>query len=517
MGMRKIYIFDTTLRDGEQSPGVNLNTQEKVEIALQLEKLGVDRIEAGFPAASPGDLAAVNAVARAVKRSSVVALSRSREQDIEAAREALQGAADPRLHLFLATSPIHRQHKLRMEKHQVLEAAEAAIQYAKKYFSKIEFSAEDAGRTELDFLSEVVAMAVRNGVSVVNIPDTVGYMMPSEYGNIFKHLRETVPGIEKVQLSAHCHDDLGLATANALAAVMNGAEQIECTINGIGERAGNTSLEEVVMALDTRKPYFELDTNIVLNEIYRTSRMVSKLTGMVVPGNKAIVGANAFAHESGIHQDGMLKEKSTYEIMSPEVIGLKESKLVMGKHSGRHAFKEKLVDLGYSLSDEQMNAAFAKFKELADKKKYVTDEDIRAIVEEKMINIPELFAFAGMQIHYGTDSVPTATVRVRTEDGTIVEKTSDGNGSVDAIYKAIDMVTGEEVELADYTIKSVSKGKDAQGEVHVLLKQNDFTAQGRGVSTDVLEASAKAYLDAANHLVDKRNSGTKNRDNVSLI
>ena len=445
--MRKIYIFDTTLRDGEQSPGVNLNTQEKVEIALQLEKLNVDRMEAGFPAASPGDLAAVNAVAKAVRNATVIGLARSREQDIDAVRQALIGAQDPCLHLFLATSPIHRKHKLRMEKQQVLETAEAAIKYAKKYFSKIEFSPEDAGRTELDFLCEVVAMAIRAGATVVNIPDTVGYMNPSEFGNIFKVLRENVPGIEKIQLSAHCHDDLGMATANALAAVLNGADQIEGTINGIGERAGNTSLEEVVMALETRKEFFQAKTDIVLSEIYRTSRLVSKLTGMVVPGNKAIVGANAFAHESGIHQDGMLKEKTTYEIMSPETIGLKDSKLVLGKHSGRHAFREKLIDLGYTLNDDQVNVAFAKFKDLADKKKEVSDEDIRALIEEKLIVTTEHFALETMQLSYSNQSVPTATVRIRTIAGEVLDEVALGNGSVDAIYKAIDKATKEEVEL----------------------------------------------------------------------
>jgi 2-isopropylmalate synthase len=516
--VRKIYIFDTTLRDGEQSPGVNLNTQEKVEIALQLEKLAVDRMEAGFPAASPGDLAAVNAVALAVRNATVVGLARSREQDIDAVVEALKGAQDPCLHLFLATSPIHRKHKLRMEKQQVLETAEAAIKYAKKYFNKIEFSPEDAGRTELDFLCEVTAMAIRAGATVVNIPDTVGYMNPSEFGNIFKVLRENVPGIEKIQLSAHCHDDLGMATANALAAIINGADQVEGTINGIGERAGNTSLEEVAMALETRSEFFQAKTDLVLNEIYRTSRLVSKLTGMIVPGNKAIVGANAFAHESGIHQDGMLKEKTTYEIMSPYTIGLKDSKLVLGKHSGRHAFREKLIDLGYTLNDEQVNAAFAKFKDLADKKKEVSDEDIRALIEEKLIVTPEVFALDTLQLSYGNQSVPTATVRIRTIDGDLLDEAALGNGSVDAIYKAIDKATREEVELQDYSIKSVTHGKDALGEVHVILRQNDLTAQGRGVSTDILEASAKAYIDAVNRLIDKRKvPGPSNRGNMTLI
>jgi 2-isopropylmalate synthase len=515
--MRKIYIFDTTLRDGEQSPGVNLNMQEKVEIGLQLEKLGIDRIEAGFPAASPGDLAGVNAVARAVKNATIIGLSRSREQDIEAAREALIGAQDPCLHLFLATSPIHRKHKLRMEKHQVLETAEAAIKYARKYFSKIEFSPEDAGRTELDFLIEVTAMAIRAGATVVNIPDTVGYMSPSEFGNIFKVLKEQVPGIEKIQLSAHCHDDLGMATANALAAVLNGADQIEGTINGIGERAGNTSLEEVAMALETRQEFYQAKTSLVLGEIYRTSRLVSKLTGMVVPGNKAIVGANAFAHESGIHQDGMLKEKTTYEIMSPETIGLKDSKLVLGKHSGRHAFREKLVDMGYGLSDEQVNVAFGKFKDLADKKKQVADEDIRALIEEKLIETPEIFVLDTLQVSYGNQTTPSASVRIKMDEGEVLDVSAEGNGSVDAIYNAIDKATKEEVELEDYSIKSVSHGKDALGEVHVVLKQNDVSVQGRGISTDILEASAKAYLDAVNRLVEKRKLPSSNRSNVTLI
>ncbi|RIX52715.1 2-isopropylmalate synthase [Paenibacillus nanensis] len=513
--MRKIYIFDTTLRDGEQSPGVNLNTKEKVEIALQLEKLGVDRIEAGFPAASPGDLAAVNAVARAVKNATIIGLSRSREQDIDAVREALKGAQDPCIHLFLATSPIHRKHKLRMEKEQVLEAADRAIRYAKQYFDKIEFSPEDAGRTELDFLCQVTDMAIKAGATVVNIPDTVGYMNPQEFGNIFKTLKEQVPNIEKIQLSAHCHDDLGMATANALAAILNGADQVEGTINGIGERAGNTAIEEVAMALATRPDFFGAQTTLNLKEIAKTSRLVSKLTGMVVPGNKAIVGANAFAHESGIHQDGMLKEKTTYEIISPDTIGLKESKLVLGKHSGRHAFREKLIDLGYELEEEAVNAAFAKFKDLADRKKAVSDEDIRALLEEKLIDTPEVFTLETIQVSYGNKSTPKATVSVRVE-GEIREETAEGNGSVDAIYNAIDLATKETVELEDYSIKSVSQGKDALGEVHVVLKQNDISAQGRGLSTDILEASARAYLDAVNRLIDKRKQPSR-RDNMSLI
>ncbi|WP_217596275.1 2-isopropylmalate synthase [Cohnella sp. GbtcB17] len=518
--MRKIYMFDTTLRDGEQSPGVNLNTQEKVEIALQLEKLGIDRIEAGFPIASPGDLAAVNAVARAVKNASVTGLARSREKDIDAVVEALKGAQDPRIHIFLATSPIHRKHKLRMEKHEVLEAAEAMIKYAKKHFSQVEFSAEDAGRTEIDFLVEVTALAVKLGVSVVNLPDTVGYLSPYEYGNIFKTMKEQVPGIEKVQLSAHCHDDLGLATANALAAIQNGADQIEGTINGIGERAGNTALEEVALALYTRGEFFQANTGLNLQEIAKTSRLVSKLTGMPVPGNKAIVGANAFAHESGIHQDGVLKEKTTYEIISPATIGMKDSKLVLGKHSGRHAFREKLVDLGFEgLSEEQVNAAFGKFKDLADRKKDVSNEDILALLEEKIIETPEVFALEQLVVSFDSHKGPSATVKLKTPGG-IVSHTAEGNGSVDAIYHAINAQTGEVVELDDYTIKSVTDGTDALGEVHVVLKQGEYSAQGRGVSTDILEASARAYVDALNRLVEKRQEPPRvkrDRDNVTLI
>ncbi|MBB6669802.1 2-isopropylmalate synthase [Cohnella nanjingensis] len=518
--MRKIYIFDTTLRDGEQSPGVNLNTQEKVEIALQLEKLGVDRIEAGFPIASPGDLAAVNAVARAVKNASVVGLARSREKDIDAVVEALKGAQDPRIHIFLATSPIHRKHKLRMEKAEVLETAERMIKYAKARFAQVEFSAEDAGRTELDFLCEVTALAIKAGADVVNIPDTVGYMTPYEYGNIFKTLKENVPDIEKIQLSAHCHDDLGMATANSLAAILNGADQIEGTINGIGERAGNTALEEVALALMTRAEFFDASTTLHLQEIAKTSRLVSKLTGMPVPGNKAIVGANAFAHESGIHQDGVLKEKTTYEIISPATIGLKDSKLVLGKHSGRHAFREKLVDLGFeNLTEEQVNAAFGKFKDVADRKKDVSNEDILALLEEKLVETPEVFALEQLVVAFDSHAVPSATVKLRKE-GVVSSHTAEGNGTVDAIYQAILALTNEEAELDDYSIKSVTDGTDALGEVHVVLQQGEYSAQGRGVSTDILEASARAYVDALNRLVEKRKEPARtkrDRDNVTLI
>lgn len=502
--MRTIEIFDTTLRDGEQSPGVNLSMNEKVEIALQLEKLGVTRIEAGFAAASPGDLRSVAEVARRVKQATIVSLARSNQNDIDKAYEALRHAASPCIHVFIATSPIHRQYKLRMSKEQVIEQAVAAVKYAKKYVSQVEFSAEDAGRTEIPYLAEVVQAVVKAGATIINLPDTVGYMTPQEYGNIFREIRNRVEGIENVKLSCHCHDDLGMAVANSLAAIENGVTQVEGTINGIGERAGNAALEEVALALETRKDYYQARTALNLKEIARTSQLVSRLTGMIVPGNKAIVGANAFAHESGIHQDGVLKEVTTYEIIRPETVGYKSNKLVLGKHSGRHAFKEKLIELGYHLEQHEIDSAFAAFKELCDKKKEVSDDDILALVDAKMVNAAEAFKLESVQLSYGNLSVPTASVRLVRQDGTVCEEAACGNGSVDSIYKAIDRATGEEVTLVDYKIVSVTHGKDALGEVFVRLQQGEFSAQGRGVSTDVLEASALAYIRAVNKIVERR-------------
>ncbi|HZG18293.1 MAG TPA: 2-isopropylmalate synthase [Candidatus Bathyarchaeia archaeon] len=502
--MRTIEIFDTTLRDGEQSPGVNLSLNEKVEIALQLEKLGVTRIEAGFAAASPGDQRSVAEVAKKIKQATIVSLARSVESDMDKAYEALRHAESACMHVFLATSPIHREHKLRMSKEQVVERAVAAVKYAKKYLTEVEFSAEDAARTEIDFLAEVVEAAIKAGATIINIPDTVGYMTPVQYGNIFRELQARVPGIEKVKLSCHCHDDLGMATANSLAAIEAGVTQVEGTINGIGERAGNTALEEVVLALETRKDYYQVGTNINLKEIARTSQLVSRLTGMIVPGNKAIVGANAYAHESGIHQDGVLKEASTYEIIRPESVGFKSNLLVLGKHSGRHAFKDKLTELGYHLEQEEIDKAFVAFKELCDKKKEISDEDILALVDAKIIGVPETYQLDSVQLSYGNQSVPTASVRLLRVDGETCEEAACGNGSVDSIYKAIDRATGEEVTLVDYKIVSVTHGKDALGEVFVRLQQGDITVQGRGVSTDVLEASAIAYVRAINKIIERR-------------
>ncbi len=502
--MRTIEIFDTTLRDGEQTPGVNLNTNEKVEIALQLEKLGVTRIEAGFAAASPGDLRSVAEVARRVKTATVVSLARSVQGDIDKAYEALRNAENACLHVFLATSPIHRQHKLKMTKEQVVEQAVAAVKYGKKYFDQVEFSAEDAGRTELDYLAEVVKAVIEAGASIVNLPDTVGYLSPKEYGNIFREMTLRVPGIEKVKLSCHCHDDLGMAVANSLAAIEGGATQVEGTINGIGERAGNAALEEVALALETRKDFYQATTAFNLKEIARTSQLVSRLTGMIVPGNKAIVGGNAFAHESGIHQDGVLKEATTYEIINAETIGFKPKQLVLGKLSGRHAFKDKLADLGYHLEAEEIDVAFKAFKELCDKKKEVSDEDILALVDAKIVHEAESFKLDTVQLSYGNTTMPTASVRLIRADGTVAEEASCGNGSVDSIYKAIDRATGEEVTLVDYRIVSVTHGKDALGEVFVRLQQGDIDVQGRGVSTDVLEASALAYVSAINKVIVRR-------------
>ncbi|OYD08366.1 2-isopropylmalate synthase [Paludifilum halophilum] len=510
--MRSVHFFDTTLRDGEQSPGVNLSTEEKVAIALQLERLGIDVIEAGFAASSRGDGESIRQVARAVRTSTVVSLARAVEKDIDRAYEALKDAESPGIHVFLATSPIHRKYKLNMSRDEVLDQAEAAVRRARKYFPWVEFSCEDGGRTEKDFLCRVAERVIEAGADVLNIPDTVGYLTPVEYGEIFRYLKQNARGIEKVRLSAHCHDDLGMATSNTLAAVETGVEQVEGTINGIGERAGNAALEEVAMALATRESFYQAAVNLNLKEITKTSRMVSKMTGMFVPGNKAVVGANAFAHEAGIHQDGMLKNSATYEIMRPETVGLTDTRLVLGKHSGRHAFRDKLVGMGYSFTDHQLNELFVRFKELTDRKKTVEDEDLVSLVEEKWGEPEETFALDSIHLSYGNRSVPAASLRLRdTRNGRMLEEAACGNGSVDAIFRAVDRVTGEGMELEDYKIVSVTHGKDALGEVYVQLRQGEYTAQGRGVSTDVLEASARAYIKAVNRMMIRRDGSRESR------
>lgn len=507
--MRKINIFDTTLRDGEQSPGVNLNYTEKLEIAKQLEKLGVSVIEAGFPAASPGDAASVKEIATVVKGSSVTGLSRSTQNDLDIAWESLRVSEEPRLHVFIATSPIHRQHKLRMSKEEVVETAVRSVQYAAAKFPVVQWSAEDATRTELDYLAFIVEKVINAGAKVINIPDTVGYTTPIEYANIFKYLRENVPSIDKVQLSTHCHDDLGMATANSLAAILAGATQVEGTFNGIGERAGNTALEEVILALYTRKDHYDAYTDITLNEIKRTSDLISRLTGMVVPGNKAVIGNNAYVHESGIHQDGVLKEKSTYEIINPELVGFTINNMFLGKHSGRHAFKTRLEELGLQVTEEEMKKLFVTFKELSDKKKEMTDDDLVALVlEEKLSSDEKFFELNSIQIQYGTNQVPTATVSLLGPDNEDIQEAGTGAGSIEALYNTLEKSVNGEVNLLDYRIQSVGAGRDALAQVFVKMKYQGIETSGRGLAQDVLEASAKAYLNAVNRVIYLQNRST---------
>ena len=500
--MEMVTIFDTTLRDGEQSPGATLTQVEKLEIARQLEAMGVDVIEAGFPISSEGDFESVKAIAREITRSTVCGLARCTPADIDRAGKAVSAAARPRIHVFCATSKIHREHKLRMDKAQVLKLAVASVQQAKSFTPDVEFSPEDASRTELEFLEEITHAAVEAGATTVNLPDTVGYATPRAYGEIFSHLLKKLPILKErnIVLSAHCHDDLGLAVANSLAAVEGGARQVECTINGIGERAGNAALEEIVMALRTRHDFFQADTRIDAAKIYPTSRMVSSLTGLTVQRNKAIVGENAFAHEAGIHQDGILKYRQTYEIMDPASVGIARNSLVLGKHSGRHAFKDRVTFLGFRLNDEQLEKAFVKFKALADKKKEVFDEDIEALVDEQLELSSSLWELVGLQVTAGRNTVPTATVALRDSSGVTLQDAAIGDGPVDAIYSAIARLTGVKASLADYRIRSISKGKEALGEAQVELIHAERTVRGRGLSTDILEASAIAYLNAINRL-----------------
>ncbi|CEP69312.1 2-isopropylmalate synthase, bacterial-type [Moorella glycerini] len=497
---KRIYIFDTTLRDGEQSPGVSLNVEEKLKIAHQLARLGVDVIEAGFPIASPGDFEAVRAIAREVEGPVIAGLARINDRDIDRAWEALQEARRPRIHVFIATSDIHLKYKLRMTREEVLAAVRKGVARAKSYCQDVEFSPEDASRSDIDFLCQVLAAAIESGATVLNIPDTVGYATPAEFGHLIAEIRRRVPGIEKVQISVHCHNDLGLAVANSLAAIENGALQVEGAINGIGERAGNTALEELVMALYTRRDYYGCHTAIVTEEIYRTSKLVSSLTGMPVQYNKAIVGKNAFAHEAGIHQDGVLKERTTYEIMNPTMIGVVQSNIVLGKHSGRHALRSRLEELGFKLNEAELDKAFARFKELADRKKEISDRDLEAIVEHEVKQIPEKFALEHIHISTGNRVVPTATIGLRVGEE-LKEEAACGEGPVDAAFKAIDKITRIPVCLKSYTLNAVTGGKDAVGEVTVKVEYAGRVFIGRGISTDVLEASARAYVNAINKVV----------------
>lgn len=500
--MRRIKIFDTTLRDGEQSPGASMNVDEKIQVAKQLRKLGVDIIEAGFPIASPGDFEAVNRISKEVKGVVIAGLCRARDEDIERAAEALKPAEQKRIHTFIATSDIHLKYKLRMDRNQVIEAAVKAVKKARQYTDDVEFSAEDATRSDWDYLCKVTEEVIKAGATTVNIPDTVGYTIPQEYGELIEYIMNKVPNIDKATISVHCHNDLGLAVANSLTAILKGAGQVECTINGIGERAGNAALEEIVMALKVRNDFFKADTGIVTQEIYRTSRLVSKITGMIVQPNKAIVGANAFAHEAGIHQDGVLKERTTYEIMRPEDIGIPSSKIVLGKHSGRHAFKKRLEELGFSLTEEEINRAFERFKRLADQKKYIFNEDIEALVSDEVLRITEVYQLIDLEVSSGTKKKPSATVRMKI-NGEEKEITISGDGPVDAVYKAITELTGSKAELNKFEIKAITGGTDALGEVTVILEEGGHTVRGHGSDTDIIVASAKAYINALNKLALK--------------
>jgi 2-isopropylmalate synthase len=504
MSANRLIIFDTTLRDGEQSPGASMNLAEKLEIAQALKDLGVDIIEAGFPIASPGDFEAVRAIAQQVEGPVICGLARCNDEDIDRAWEALKDALRKRIHVFLATSPIHREYKLKMACEEIVRRTIDGVKRAKGYCDDVEFSPEDAARTELDFLAEVVEKAVEAGATTINIPDTVGYAVPTQYAATIRHLKQHVRGIDKAVLSVHCHNDLGLAVANSLTALLEGARQVECTINGIGERAGNCSLEEVVMAVKTRRDYFQLDATIKTNRLYPVSRLVANVTGIHVQRNKAIVGQNAFAHEAGIHQHGMLMHHSTYEIMRPEDVGLVKTDLVLGKHSGRHALRDRVKSLGYHLDEEQLKRVFEGFKVLADKKKEVYDADIEALVEEQIHKGPALWTLEAVTCSAGSGTIPTAAVALWRQDGTIKRDAGVGDGPIDAIFRTIERITGIDVKLRDYQVRSVTVGEDAQGEAYVEAEYAGRLYRGRATSTDIIEASARAFVQVINRVALRR-------------
>jgi 2-isopropylmalate synthase len=507
-----VLIFDTTLRDGEQAPGCSMTRPEKLRVARALAELGVDVIEAGFPAASRGDWESVEAVAREVEGAVVCALARCNRDDIELAASALRPAARARLHVFLATSAIHRQHKLNMAKGEILRTAVAGIRAAREHTDDVEFSPEDASRTELEFLAEVIEAAIEAGATTINIPDTVGYTVPDEFAETFRYLRKNVRGIERVRLSVHCHDDLGMAVANSLTAVVAGARQIECTINGIGERAGNCSLEEVVMALRTREAFFNLRTRVQTTRLYPTSRLVASITGMPIPRNKAVVGENAFAHESGIHQHGMLKHHSTYEIMRPEDVGLSRSSLVLGKHSGRHALRERVRELGFELEDEEFGAVFEAFKALCDRKKQLFDGDIEALVLSQEGAASGPWSLAALRTVSDSGAPASAIVQLRHTDGRLVEQRAEGDGPVDAAFKAMESATGIRPTLRKFELRSVSEGEDAQGEAVVSVEFNARAYRGSSVSTNIVESGSRAFLEVLNRIELARRSGARSRD-----
>ncbi len=501
--MNNITIFDTTLRDGEQSPGASLNTKEKIEIAWQLKRLGVNVIEAGFPITSQGDFEAVKEVAARIRGPIICGLARCKKDDINAAYKALKCSSRPRIHVFLATSKIHMERKLMKTEDDILKLAVWAVKYAKSKVDDVEFSPEDASRTDRGFLYRVLEAVIDAGANTVNIPDTVGYAIPFEFGGLIKSIKANVPNIEQSVISVHCHNDLGLGVSNSLEAVKSGAGQIECTINGLGERAGNASLEEIVMAMDTRNDLFGKQTSIHKKELCKTSRLVSRLTGIIVQPNKAIVGKNAFSHEAGIHQDGILKAPKTYEIMKPGDVGFGGPSLVLGKHSGRHAFKARLKNLGFHLDDKELDRAFSHFKKLADKKKSIYDEDLATIVEGQLSSIPQVYKLESLRFTGGTHLTPNTEIVIKVK-GKKITKSSTGDGPVDACYKAIDKITALKPKLLDYSIRAVTGGKDALGEVAIRLKVDKKEVSGRGSSTDIVEASARAYIDAVNKVVYKR-------------
>lgn len=496
---RKVYIFDTTLRDGEQSPGASLNAAEKMEIARQLAKLNVDIIEAGFPISSIEDFEAVSAIAYEIKGPIICALARCLKPDIDRAGEAVKHAEKPMIHVFIGTSDIHIKSQLRKTREEVLNMAVSSVKHAKSFCHAVEFSPMDASRTDPGYLREIVEATIEAGATVINIPDTVGYAVPEQFGQIVRDLK-SVKNIDKARISVHCHDDLGMATSNSLSAVKSGATQIECAVNGMGERAGNTALEEVVMAIKTRGDYLDAYTDIRTQELVNTSKLVSRLMGFPVPPNKSIVGSNAFAHSSGIHQDGVLKERATYELISPQDVGVHQSEIILTARSGRHALRHRLSELGYELTDEQLDKAYERFLAVADKKKQVFDGDLAAIVEDELPNVPQIYSLEYIQVSSGTRFVPTATIGLRKGDE-IIQEAAYGDGPVDAAYKAIDKITGVKVELADYSLHAATKGRDAMGEVMVRIRDNGRTIIGRGASTDIIEASAKAYLNAINKML----------------
>ena len=499
--MNKIIILDTTLRDGEQAAGAALNVQDKLQIAKQLEKLGVDVIEAGFPISSPGDFEAVQLIAKEIKGSTVCALAHANAEAIDRAWEAIRKAKKPRIHVFLSASDIHLLYQLKKTREEILQSARDMVARAKKYTGDVEFSPMDASRTEPAYIYRILEAVISAGATTLNIPDTVGYAIPQEFGDLIEGIFKKVPNIGKAVVSVHCHDDLGLAVANSLEAIRRGARQVECTINGIGERAGNASLEEIVMALKTRGDFYHLTTCIDTTQIYKTSRLVSELTGFVVQPNKAIIGANAFRHQSGIHQDGIIKKAITYEIMDPKSVGIPSSSLVLGKLSGRHAFKERLAELGYILDEESFKNAFQAFKELADKKREVTDRDIESVIAEELRTISEVYHLDQVGVSCGNNNIPTATVRLIGPDGKAVADADLGTGPVDAIYKAINRIVKVPNKLTEFTVKSVTEGIDAIGEVLIKIESDGVSYTGRGADTDIIVASAKAYMNALNRLL----------------